>query len=71
MRHQNTTIKTLFIENYFEKKKLDVLKVATLRKRDISKNVVNSNLLETEIIKNKKLIDQIDDIMNNSKIDAK
>ena len=33
-------------------------------RRNISKNVANSNLLETEIIKNKKLIDQIDDIMN-------
>ena len=42
--------------------------MVTLRKRDISKNVANSNLLETEIIKNKKLITQIDDIMNNSKI---
>ena len=28
-------------------------------------------MLETEIVKNKKLINQIDDIMNNSKIDGK
>ncbi len=52
-----------------EKKIRRFQRLATLRKRDISKNVANSNLLETEIIKNKKLINQIDDIMNNSKID--
>ena len=52
-----------------EKKIRRFQRLATLRKRDISKNVANSNILETEIIKNKKLIDQIDDIMNNSKID--
>ena len=52
-----------------EKKIRRFQRLATLRKRDISKNIVNSNLLETEIIKNKKLINQIDDIMNNSKID--
>ena len=52
-----------------EKKIRRFQRLATLRKRDISKNVANSNLLETEIIKNKKLITQIDDIMNNSKID--
>ena len=52
-----------------EKKIKRFQRLATLRKRDISKNVANSNLLETEIIKNKKLINQIDDIMNNSKID--
>lgn len=52
-----------------EKKIRRFQRLATLRKRDISKNVANSNLLETEIIKNKKLIDQIDDIMKNSKID--
>ena len=52
-----------------EKKIKRFQRLATLRKRDISKNVANSNLLETEIIKNKKLITQIDDIMNNSKID--
>ena len=52
-----------------EKKIRRFQRLATLRKRDISKNVANSNLLDTEIIKNKKLITQIDDIMNNSKID--
>ena len=52
-----------------EKKIRRFQRLVTLRKRDISKNVANSNLLETEIIKNKKLITQIDDIMNNSKID--
>ena len=51
-----------------EKKIRRFQRLVTLRKRDISKNVANSNLLETEIIKNKKLITQIDDIMNNSKI---
>ena len=54
-----------------EKKIKRFKRLATLRKRDISKNVANSNLLETEIVKNKKLINQIDDIMNNSKIDGK
>ena len=53
-----------------EKKIKRFQRLATLRKRDVSKNVANSNLLETEIIKNKKLINQIDDIMNNSKIDG-
>ena len=53
-----------------EKKIKRFQRLATLRKRDISKNVANSNLLETEIVKNKKLINQIDDIMNNSKIDG-
>ena len=53
-----------------EKKIKRFQRLATLRKRDVSKNVSNSNLLETEIIKNKKLINQIDDIMNNSKIDS-
>ena len=53
-----------------EKKIKRFQRLATLRKRDVSKNVSNSNLLETEIIKNKKLINQIDEIMNNSKIDG-
>ena len=53
-----------------EKKIRRFQRLATLRKRDISKNVANSNLLETEIIKNNKLINQIDDIMNNSKIEG-
>ena len=52
-----------------EKKIKRFQRLATLRKRDISKNIANSNLLETEIIKNRKLISQIDDIMDNSKID--
>ena len=52
-----------------EKKIKRFQRLATLQKRDISKNVANSNLLETEIVKNKKLISQIDDIMDNSKID--
>ena len=52
-----------------EKKIKRFQRLVTLQKRDISKNVANSNLLETEIVKNKKLISQIDDIMDNSKID--
>jgi len=53
-----------------EKKIKRFQRLATLQKRDISKNVANSNLLETEIVKNKKLISQIDNIMDNSKIDG-
>lgn len=53
-----------------EKKIKRFQRLAILQKRDISKNVANSNLLETEIVKNKKLISQIDDIMDNSKIDG-
>ena len=53
-----------------EKKIKRFQRLATLQKRDISKNVANSNLLETEIVKNKKLISQIDDIMDNSKING-
>ena len=53
-----------------EKKIKRFQRLATLRKRDISKNVASSNLLDKEIIKNKKLIIQIDDIMNNSKVDG-
>ena len=69
------TSKTQLLKLYsqriiLEKKIKRFQRLATLRKRDISKNVANSNLLETEIIKNKKLINQIDDIMNNSKIDG-
>ena len=52
-----------------EKKIKRFQRLVTLQKRDISKNVANSNLLETEIVKNQKLISQIDDIMYNSKID--
>ena len=39
-----------------------------LRKRDMSKEISNSNLLETEIMKNQSLINQIDLIMENGKI---
>ena len=46
-------------------------RLATLRKRDISKEVSNSNLLKTEIIKNKNLITQIDTIMDNGKSEEK
>ena len=53
-----------------EKKIKRFQRLATLQKRDISKNIANSNLLETEIIKNRKLISQIDDIMDNSKING-
>lgn len=53
-----------------EKKIKRFQRLATLQKRDISKNVANSNLLETEIVKNKKLISQIDEIMDNSKING-
>ena len=42
-------------------------RLATLRKRDISKEIANSNLIENEIIKNKNLITQIDTIMDNSR----
>ena len=41
-------------------------RLATLRKRDISKEITNSNLLESEINKNKDLINQINTIMENS-----
>ena len=42
-------------------------RLATLRKRDVSKEIANSNLLEREISKNEDLINQINDIMNHSK----
>ena len=45
-------------------------RLATLRKRDISKEIINSNLLENEINKNEDLIDQINTIMDSSKDDA-
>ena len=45
-------------------------RLATLRKRDISKEITNSNLLQNEINKNKNLIDQINTIMDSSKDDA-
>ena len=49
-------------------KKIERFKrLATLRKRDISKEIVNSNLIENEIIKNQNLITQIDTIMDNGR----
>ncbi len=42
-------------------------RLATVRKKDISKEITNSNLVENEIIKNENLIDQINSIMENSK----
>ena len=53
-----------------EKKIKRFHRLATLRKRDISKEITNSNLLENEINKNKDLIDQINKIMDSSKDDA-
>ena len=44
-------------------------RLATLRKRDMSKEIRNSNLLENELNKNKSLIDQINTIMDSSKDD--
>ncbi len=43
-------------------------RLATLRKRDVSKEIMNSNLLESEIVKNKSLIQQIDSIMDNGTV---
>ena len=45
-------------------------RLATLRKRDISKEIANSNLLEGEIVKNENLINQIDSIIDHSKDSA-
>ena len=42
-------------------------RLATLRKRDVSKEILSSNLLENEIVKNKNLINQIDLIMESGK----
>ena len=42
-------------------------RLATLRKRDVSKEIANSNFIENEIIKNKNLITQIDTIMDNGR----
>ena len=53
-----------------EKKIKRFKRLATLRKRDVSKEIINSNLLENEINKNKDLIDQINKIMDSSKGDA-
>ena len=52
-----------------EKKIKRFQRLATLRKRDISKEITNSNLLENEIKKNKNLIEQINMIMDSSKDD--
>ena len=40
---------------------------ATIRKKDVSKEINNSNLLQNEIFKNENLIDQINTIMESSK----
>tara|TARA_B100001059_G_C17520509_1_gene420535 strand:+ start:221 stop:613 length:393 start_codon:yes stop_codon:yes gene_type:complete len=53
-----------------EKKIKRFQRLATLRKRDISKEITNSNLLENEINKNKDLIDQINIIMDSNKDDV-
>ena len=53
-----------------EKKIKRFNRLATLRKRDISKEIKNFNLLENEINKNRDLIDQINTIMDSSKDDA-
>ena len=45
-------------------------RLATLRKRDVSKEISNSNLLESEIIKNNNLINQIESIMESGKVDG-
>ena len=52
-----------------EKKIKRFQRLATLRKRDISKEITNSNLLDNEINKNKNLIEQINMIMESSKDD--
>ena len=45
-------------------------RLATLRKKDISKEILSSNLIENEIVKNKNLISQIDTIMESGKVKA-
>ena len=42
-------------------------RLATMRKKDISKEINNSNLLQNEINKNEHLIDQINDIIDSNK----
>ena len=42
-------------------------RLATVRKKDVSKEINNSNLLQNEITKNESLIDQINTIMKSSK----
>ncbi len=53
-----------------EKKIKRFQRLATLRKRDISKEITNFNLLENEINKNRDLINQINKIMDSSKDDT-
>ncbi len=43
------------------------LRLATVRKKDVSKEINNSNLVQNEIIKNENLIDQINTIINGNK----
>ena len=43
-------------------------RLATLRKRDISREISNSNTLQLEIDKNQNLINQIDSIMESGKV---
>ena len=43
-------------------------RLATIRKRDVSKEIANSNLLSDEIVKNENLINQIDSIMESGKV---
>ena len=42
-------------------------RLSTLRKKEISKEINNSNLLKTEIVKNENLIDQINVILESNK----
>ena len=42
-------------------------RLATVRKKDVSKEINNSNLLQSEIVKNDDLIDQINNIMESNK----
>ena len=43
-------------------------RLATLRKRDVSREISNSNTLQLEIDKNQNLINQIDVIMESGKV---
>ena len=43
-------------------------RLATLRKRDVSREISNSNTLQLEIDKNQNLINQIDSIMESGKV---
>ena len=42
-------------------------RLATVRKKDVSKEINNSNLVQSEISKNESLIDQINTIMESNK----